>query len=104
MLDVDRVLCEVGPASVSEASILVVNKGLDSLQPKNQEAILVTVKDVSKLLGVSVRTVNRWFRTDEMPPPVKTPGRGYRRWKRRDIEIWVAAGCTKRGWRRAKGK
>ncbi|MDB4621793.1 helix-turn-helix domain-containing protein [Rubripirellula sp.] len=72
--------------------------------PENQETLLVTAKDVSKLLGLSVRTVNNWRRAGKLPPPVTNPKPGYRRWQRRDIEIWVAAGCTKRGWRRAKGK
>lgn len=76
----------------------------DSGQPQKRATLLVNAREVSELLGVSVRTVNRWYEINEMPPPVRTPGGGHRRWKRRDIEIWVEAGCTKRGWRRAKDK
>ncbi|WP_390895658.1 helix-turn-helix transcriptional regulator [Stieleria tagensis] len=77
--------------------------GPDSGQGTKRPTLLVTAREVADLIGVTVRTVNRWYETGEMPIPVKTPGGGHRRWKRRDIEIWVDAGCTKRGWRRAKG-
>ena len=48
---------------------------------------LLTVKEVAERLGVGVRTVWRWTRTGELPPPVRR-GRIVR-WKTTDIERFV---------------
>lgn len=66
-----------------------------------KKPLLVTAAEVALMLGVQTRTVNRWHDEEVLPPPVKMPG--YRRWRRRDIEIWVEAGCSRKGWRRRKG-
>jgi len=60
------------------------------------KSLLVGAPVVATLLGVSVRTVNRWVAEGELPPPIKTPGNGVRMWRRRDIEQWVDAGCSLR--------
>jgi excisionase family DNA binding protein len=53
--------------------------------------LLLTVEDVSRLLGVSVRSVWRMVRTGQCPEPLRV--RGSTRWRRGELEKWVAAGC-----------
>jgi len=52
---------------------------------------LLTVKDVAKMLTVSVRTVWTWRDMGRLPAPVRI-GRCVR-WRRQDIEKWIEQGC-----------
>jgi len=59
------------------------------------EALLLDVKDVAKLLRVSVRTVWTWRDMGRLPAPVKI-GRCVR-WRRQDVEEWIDRGCPDMG-------
>ena len=54
--------------------------------------MLMTIKDVSKLLALSSRQCSRLRDSGQMPPPVKIGGRSVR-WRNTDLEAWVEAGC-----------
>lgn len=53
--------------------------------------LLLTVGEVALLIGVSTRSVWRMTRTGQFPAPVRV--RRNTRWRRSDVERWVAAGC-----------
>lgn len=55
---------------------------------------LLTLKDIAAELQVSVRTVQRLVPLGKLPVPVRV-GRQWR-WRRTDIEKWIAAGCPSR--------
>lgn len=52
------------------------------------EKLLLDVREVSKLLGLAPRTIWGWANDDQFPPPLEL-GR-LRRWRREDIESWLA--------------
>jgi excisionase family DNA binding protein len=54
-------------------------------------ALLLSVKDVAKLLGVSVRTVWRMRKRGQLPDPMQLSEQTLR-WRREEIEQWVASG------------
>jgi excisionase family DNA binding protein len=54
--------------------------------------ILLSTHEVGKLLGVSARTVARLADSGQMPRGLKL-GRHLRRWRRSDIDSWIADGC-----------
>ena len=54
-------------------------------------AVLLDVKEVAKLLGCSPRHVYRLSDSARMPPPLKIGALA--RWRRSDVEQWVADGC-----------
>jgi predicted DNA-binding transcriptional regulator AlpA len=58
------------------------------------ECLLVSARDVAKLLSVSVRSVWRQESGGRLPRSVSV-GR-LRRWRRQEIIDWVAAGCPSR--------
>ena len=51
------------------------------------EQILLCIRDVAKLLGVSERAVWGWAADGSFPPAIKM-GR-LRRWRRVDIDTWL---------------
>lgn len=53
--------------------------------------MLLSVGEVSKIVGVCERTIWRLKDSGRMPAPVKV-GRSVR-WRRADIESWIACGC-----------
>lgn len=53
---------------------------------------LLDVGDVARMLSAGKRTVFRWAALGKMPSPVKMGGR-FVRWRRADIERWIADGC-----------
>ncbi len=57
-----------------------------TLQP-----VLLTAKDVGRLLRCSPRTVSRLAETGRMPAPVRL-GKLVR-WSRRALDGWLAEGC-----------
>lgn len=52
---------------------------------------LLTVDAVAALLSVSTRTVRRMADSGQMPRPVRLAS--LIRWRRDDVEQWLAAGC-----------
>jgi len=55
------------------------------------EDLLLDVHQVAKTIGCSPRHVHRLSDAGRMPPPVKL-GRLVR-WRRCEIEAWIAEGC-----------
>ena len=56
-------------------------------------SLLLTIDEVARLLTVSVRSVCRMHSAGWMPKAIELLG--CTRWRRRDIETWVAARCPK---------
>lgn len=52
---------------------------------------LLSVDDVAALLAVSTRTIRRMADGGQMPRPVKLGS--LVRWRRSDVDEWLAAGC-----------
>ena len=55
------------------------------------EAALLDVRAVAALLDCSPRNVYRMADAGRMPPPVRIGA--LVRWRRTDMEIWLAEGC-----------
>lgn len=53
---------------------------------------LLKVETVSALTTLGVRTIWRYAASGRMPAPVRL-SRNVVRWRRRDIESWIADGC-----------
>lgn len=56
-------------------------------------SLLLNVEEVARLLKISSRSVNRLRSAGHLPEPVELLGSI--RWRRSDIEAWVAAGCPR---------
>lgn len=56
-------------------------------------ALLLTVQEVSHLLGISVRKIQRMKSLGRFPKEVRIGGSV--RWRRHDVEQWIADGCPK---------
>ncbi len=56
-----------------------------------QAPLLVTADEVAGMLDVSTRTLWRLVSARKIVPPLKLGGST--RWRRADIEAWVASGC-----------
>lgn len=54
-------------------------------------AVLISVKEVSSMLGMSERTVWRLANAGKMPAALRVGGA--RRWRRADILSWIDGGC-----------
>lgn len=68
----------------------------DSVPPQG-EALAVNVRQLSKLLGVSPRHIERLDEAGKLPAPVRL-GRS-KRWPLdgpAGIRVWIAAGCPSR--------
>lgn len=50
-------------------------------------ATLLDANDLAKILGADVRTVRRWVREGEAPPPIRIGGT--LRWRKADVERWL---------------
>lgn len=50
---------------------------------------LLTVKQVSAWIGMSVATIYRWIAENKFPEPVKLGNRSVR-WPKADIEAWLS--------------
>jgi excisionase family DNA binding protein len=59
--------------------------------PPSVEAALIDVRAVAVLLGCSTRHVYRLTDAERMPAPVRLGA--LIRWRRAEIEEWIAAGC-----------
>ena len=53
--------------------------------------VLIDVRQVAEMIGCSTRTVYRFSDAGKMPRPLKLGGAV--RWRRSDIEQWIADGC-----------
>ena len=56
-------------------------------------AELLTTQQVAELLKAGQRSVWRWSRSGRMPPPVRIANSV--RFRRREIEEWIANGCPR---------
>ena len=69
---------------------------LDHFPPRTLDgatpaSVLIDVGQLADLLGVSTRTLWRHASTGKLPEPVRLGG--CTRWRRGDINRWVADGC-----------
>jgi len=60
----------------------------------NVNSLLLSVKDVAKLLGISPRQLYRLHSAGKIPLPIRTLGRPL--WNRKELESWIDAGCVNR--------
>lgn len=60
-------------------------------QTLSADAALLTVDDVAALLAVSTRTIRRMADSGQMPRAVKLSS--LIRWRRSEIDAWLADGC-----------
>jgi len=66
--------------------------------------LLITVGAVAEMLGVSINTVWTMDSTGRIPSPIRL-GRRCTRWRRNEIESWVAVGCPSRDrWEGMSGR
>jgi excisionase family DNA binding protein len=56
--------------------------------------VLLTVKEVAEMLGLSERTVYRLSDAGNMPCPVKLGAAV--RWRTKELEAWIEEGCPAR--------
>lgn len=57
----------------------------------SSESLLVTADEVAALLGISTRTLWRLCSGGRCPTPLRLGGNT--RWRRSEVELWVAQGC-----------
>lgn len=58
------------------------------------ERVLIEIEAVAEMLAISVRTVRRLADAGRMPLPLRIPGLRVLRWRRVDIERFIANGCV----------
>jgi prophage regulatory protein len=63
-------------------------------QASVSEPIVLNAEQVAQTLGVSVRTIRRLDCAGKLPKPVRIGGAV--RWRRDELEAWVAADCPDR--------
>jgi len=56
--------------------------------------VLLTVKEVAEMLGLSERTIYRLSDAGNMPSPVKLGAAV--RWRTKELETWIEEGCPAR--------
>lgn len=54
---------------------------------------LLTAREVARMIGAGERSVWRWSQSGRMPRPVRIGAAV--RFRRADIEQWIAAGCPR---------
>lgn len=62
--------------------------------PTNGAALLIDIRQLAALLSRSVASLERDQAAGRLPAPVRVGGS--KRWRRAEIEAWVAAGCPAR--------
>lgn len=67
--------------------------------PDRAPAAMLDVRGVAAMLNCATRTVHRLRDSGKMPPPVRIGS--LIRWRRSDLEVWIADGCP--SYRTAKG-
>ena len=60
--------------------------------PAADAVALLDVRAAARLIGVSARSVRRLADCGRMPAPLRLTG-GLIRWRRSDLDEWIAAGC-----------
>ena len=81
---------------MSDGRTSKTSNGLAHLAPGGAigvEPELLPTAEVAKMLGVGERSVWRWSRSGAMPAPVRI-GNAVR-FRRREIEEWIANGCPR---------
>jgi predicted DNA-binding transcriptional regulator AlpA len=58
---------------------------------KTDEPLLVTAREVSQMLRVSLRTLGRMRSAGDVPASIKVGGNV--RWRLQDIREWIENGC-----------
>lgn len=67
-------------------------KGRDPLEDEQHpDPLLVSAKELARLLGISLKTIGRRRQTRHIPPPVQVGS--LVRWQLATIIAWVADGC-----------
>ncbi|MBA4016457.1 MAG: DNA-binding protein [Pirellula sp.] len=66
----------------------------DALNDVHSESLLLTTAEAARLSGIGERTLWRWSRSGIAPAPIKIGGSAVR-YRRRDIEAWISAGCPR---------
>ena len=56
--------------------------------------LLLSARELGALLGVNRSTIWTWHSSGRIPLPVKIAGTT--RWRKTEIEEWIAAGCPPR--------
>jgi len=56
-----------------------------------KENQLLTAKDLAKILSTSVRSIWRYQSSGRLPKTIKIAGAI--RWKKSDIDLWIAMNC-----------
>jgi len=54
-------------------------------------SLLINAAEVAALLSISKRTLWRLVSREALPPPLRLGGTV--RWRRAEVEAWIAAGC-----------
>jgi predicted DNA-binding transcriptional regulator AlpA len=76
--------------TVDGGSVGALAKALDARPPPNDPLSLIGKRELARLLGVNPWTLDRWRRTDPgFPAPLWLNGTTPR-WRRVDIESWLA--------------
>jgi excisionase family DNA binding protein len=70
---------------------VTVTDTLTAATPEPAAAQLLSVRAVAALLGCSTRHVYRLADRGALPPPVRLGA--LIRWRRQDLDAWLAAGC-----------
>lgn len=65
------------------------------MMPHDPQDALLDAREVAAMIAVNPRTVPRLSRAGRLPPPVTTSPR-FVRWRRSDVERWIADGCPRR--------
>jgi len=67
---------------------------LKNSEKEEKGPMLLSVKEVAKMLGIGERTVWAWAAEGRVPEPLQL-GR-LKRWRLEEIKQWIAAGCPVR--------
>src|SRR5579875_1124789 len=88
------------PASVVRRA----NHAGSNQPPRNEVSRLLTIRDLSDLLRVSVRELWRMRDNGRLPNPIEFGPKNIR-WPRDEILAWVEAGCPRRSlWEAIRGR
>jgi predicted DNA-binding transcriptional regulator AlpA len=71
------------------APLMATNAGVSPAPA--EKPVLVTAAQLARMLQISMRSLYRLRSGNQLPPPLRVGG--FTRWRRTDIENWVAAGC-----------
>ena len=66
------------------------------MSPANTTSILIDVRELAAMLAISVPTAWRMRESGRLPEPLRLTAQCVR-WRRTDINSWLAAGCPSIG-------